>query len=375
MMDQNQMNKKFYFLFILSFLSINALYSQIYINPGVDTTDSNIKAAIKFYSNYIGEFKGRKLPDFSKYWSAEDCKKYSVPDPSVYGIGGDYPTYSMTTTKTIHYVKPLKNGIINLKMIGGWVDSLKNFEPMYITNHYLEKKADGNFKLIQPIQFFKNSWQTKKVESITYYYPKYHSFDKKKANNLIRQIRELQQQWGLSPIAIEYFFADTYDEIQLIRGFDFTMGIGNVDKPMGISNQKDHTVFCAGSGEDYFHEVVHIYLNPLHPKSPLNEGLAAYYGGSLGNPIDWHIARLKAYLNQHQEIDLNKLQDFYYMDNYTNPGSAIQGLLCKLAYQKDGITGLKRIMSYTSMNEVFEKEFKMNIKQLNTELRALINQQ
>lgn len=365
---------------ILSTLTI--LYScfyaqaQVYINPGVDTTDVTNKKVLTFYNNYINAFKGKtKLPNYREYWSEQDCKRYKTPDPSVYGIGGDYPTYLMGERKTIHYIKPLKDGIYNIKMLGSWTDSLKNNALMYLTNQFVKIEKSGKMQFVQPIDVYKNDWKKRIVGQITYYFPKYHQFDEKKANELIRQIKNLEKQWGLSPKPISYFFADTYDEIQRLRGFDYTIGTGNADKPMGISNQQDNTVFCAGNGENYFHEVVHIYLNPLHPKSPLNEGLAVFYGGSLGKPLSWHLNRLKQYLKAHPEINLSNLEDFYYMDNYTNPGSAIQGMLCNIVYKKDGFSGLKRLMSYTSLNDIFEKELKLDLKNLNMQLRELINKQ
>lgn len=349
--------------------------AQVYVNPGVDTTDTNIKAAINFYTAYINDFNGKKLPDFTKYWSAEDCKNYKVPDPGVYGIGGDYPTYSMAKSKTISYVKPLKNGITILKSVGGYTDSLKNFDLIYITNHFIVKDANQKLHFIQPIEYYRENWKSTKLRNIQYTYPKNHVFNQKKADSLISQIQQLEKEWNLPPINIQYFFANTYDEIQLIRGYDFSMGLGNVDKPSGISNQIDNIVYCAGNGENYFHEIVHIYLNRLHPKSPLSEGLAVFYGGSMGKTLQWHTARLKTYLDKHQEINLNKLEDFWQMDNYTNPNSTIQGILCSAIYKKYGFEGLKRLMTYESMNMVFEQEFKFNLTSLNQELRTLIANQ
>ncbi len=105
--------KKILFSFFIVFLSFQ-VKAQIHINAGVDTTDVKIKNVVNFYVNYINEFKSKtKLPDFSKYWNLADCKKYNTPDPSVYGIGGDYPTYLMGRNRTIQYVKPLKNNIFN----------------------------------------------------------------------------------------------------------------------------------------------------------------------------------------------------------------------------------------------------------------------
>ena len=59
-----------------------------------------------------------------------------------------------------------------------------------------------------------------------------------------------------------------------------------------MAHDKDNQVFCAGLGGNYFHEVVHVHLNHLYSKSPLKEGLAAFYGGSMGRSINWHMKRV-----------------------------------------------------------------------------------
>jgi len=356
----------------LTFLISLKVNAQVYVNPGVDTTDTTIKSAVEFYTNYMNDFKGKKLPDFKKYWSVEDCNKYKVPDPGVYGLGGDYPTYSMAASKTITYVKPLKDGTIVLKTIGGNIDSLNNLDVYYITNHFITRDNNQQLHFISPVNYYKGDWKKSKLRNISFNYKKSHAFNKLRADSLITQIKNLETQWNLNPIEIEYFFADTYDEIQLIRGYDFSLGLGNIDKPSGIANQTDNMAYCAGNGENYFHEIVHIYLNRLHPKSPLNEGLAVFYGGSMGKTLQWHANRLKIYLDKHPEIDLNKLEDFWQMDNYTNPNATIQGILCQAVFKKQGFVGLKRIMTYTSWNDIFEKEFKFDLKNLNMELRKLI---
>lgn len=366
---------KFLTILFLSTIIVSKASAQININPGVDTTDITIKSAIKFYTDYMSGFKGKQLPDFNKFWSAEDCKRYKIPDPSVYGIGGDYPTYSMAPIKTITYVKPLANDMIILKSVGGWIDTLKIFNVMYLSNHVIQKDKNQQFHFVKPVTFDQQNWQNKSLRNIHYIFPKKHVFNKKKADSLISQIESLEKEWNLKPIEIEYFFAPTYDEIQQLRGYDFSLGLGNRDKPSGISNQTDNIVYCAGNGENYFHEIVHIYLNPIHTKSPLNEGLAVFYGGSMGQNLSWHVKRVKTYLKNHPEINLNKPEEFYFMDNYTNPASTILGLLCSLTYEKEGIKGLKRLMSYTNMNDVYEKEFKLDLKDLNKGLRELIDHQ
>ena len=144
--------KRIIFLLLIITLS-SKIDAQVYVNPGVDTTDKDIKEAIEFYTSYVNEFKGKKLPDFTKYWSVEDCKKYKIPDPSVYGVNGDISTYSMTSSKTVYYTKPLNNGTILLKSVGGWTDSLKNINVMYDVNIYITKAADQKYRFLTPFEY------------------------------------------------------------------------------------------------------------------------------------------------------------------------------------------------------------------------------
>lgn len=246
---------------------------------------------------------------------------------------------------------------------------------MYDIISFVVKGENQQYQFISPVNYYKQNWQKRKIRNVEFVFPKSHTFNVKKADSLIKLVKKLEIEWRLKPIEIEYIFTDTYDEIQSARGFIYSIGLGNRDKPSGISNDVDNIIYSAGNGENYFHEFVHVYLNRLHPKSPLNEGLAVYYGGSMGKPLKWHIQRLKNYLNNHKEIDLNKYDDFGYLDNFTNPDSAIKGMLCNIVFKKDGMIGLKRLAAYESMDEVFEKEFKFDLKNLNKELRELINRQ
>jgi hypothetical protein len=166
---------------------------------------------------------------------------------------------------------------------------------------------------------------------------------------------------------------DTYEDIQHLRGLDYCAGMGNRDKPSGMADLENNNVFAGELGENYFHEMVHIYLNRVFPKSPFVDGLAVFYGGSMGHDLKWHLTRLSDYLSQHKEINLNDLEQFYYMDNFTNPKSTIQGLICDLAYKKGGLDKLKKLLSYEDIYTAIESEFRIKKGGLNEYLRQQIN--
>jgi hypothetical protein len=104
----------------------------------------------------------------------------------------------------------------------------------------------------------------------------------------------------------------------------------------------------------------------------ISPGLAAFYGGSLGHGLGWCLRRLDAHLAQHPEIDLDKWENFWCLDNFTNPNSAIQGLLCHLAYQQGGLAKLKKLMSYQNVNQAITQEFGVKPGGLNPFFREQI---
>jgi hypothetical protein len=116
-----------------------------------------------------------------------------------------------------------------------------------------------------------------------------------------------------------------------------------------------------------------LYLNRLFPNSPLLEGLAVFYGGSMGHHLKWHLAKLDDYLYKHPAIDLNEPQSFLYMDNYTNPFGTIQGLLCSLAYKSGGLDKLKRLLSYEDLYQAVASEFGIKKYELGKFLRMQIH--
>ena len=345
---------------LFSFLFINAYLApgQIPVNNAIDPADSELNNAVRFLSNYIGSFYVGQgsLPDFTQYWPAEDCERYSHPDPLMNAVNAEISTY-LLGRPTILSAKP-ENGLVHIKTIFSKADSGGTITVFSITNHYMQQTPAG-LRFISPMKIAADNWQNTTVGSITYHYPTYHKFDKKKAKELLARIDALEEEWGLIPIFIQYYFADTKEEIEHLRGFDYTIAMANRDKPSGMSDGADNIIYCGGWGENYFHEAVHLYLNRLFPRSPLIEGLAVFYGGSLGHQLSWHVQRVNEYLLQHKEIDLNNPGDFYYLDNFTNPGSTIQGLLCAIAYEREGVAGLRRIMRYTSLDALLLNEYQV----------------
>jgi hypothetical protein len=89
----------------------------------------------------------------------------------------------------------------------------------------------------------------------------------------------------------------------------------------------------------------------------INEGLATYLGGS-GISLNQHLHYLSIDLKKHIEYDLNKFLDYdkKHIDSttkriWTNYRISIGGLLCKIVYEKQGFTSLKKLLSSGNKDE------------------------
>src|ERR1700744_226160 len=120
---------------ILLMLAVR-VQGQIYLNPGVDTSSQKVKAALHFYNDYLSAFKGKKLPDMTRYWPADELKKRTVPDQLIYAIDDSSPLYSGGYSTTILYIRPTEK-YIHFKTQFSYADSLKHIMTLAVTNSYV----------------------------------------------------------------------------------------------------------------------------------------------------------------------------------------------------------------------------------------------
>lgn len=356
------------FVFILLAFS-NALTAQVSVRT--DTSDAHVKSAVTFLINYLTEFVREKKADYKKYWRVEQTKNRWPPDDMVYAITTDGPTYNFSKTPLVYYAKRM-NDFIHIKTIFPYVDSNQVKELWAITNHYVFTDKDGAHYFKSEMEVHQERYATTKVGNINYHYPKTHSFNAKKAEQLAKRLSTIENEWGFPQIPVEYYFADSRPELDRMRGFDYCWGMEDPE-PNGISFEESGTVFCQGLGEDYLHEVLHLYFNPRYAEtSPLCHSLVYYLGGSLGRDFNWFVSRMNEYLKTYPKTDLSNFESIETKDKFLHIDNIVKGFICKLIYEKDGVKGLKRIMEYKAMDEVFLKEFSVKRSGVNKLLKTLI---
>jgi hypothetical protein len=330
----------------------------------IDTADKDIQSAIIFYENYLNEFNGQHLPTYSNYWSEDDCMRYNVPDFIVYSIDSDYPTYRFAEQRTIYYARKYSD-FVHLKTLFTQVDSSKQITLYAITNHYIAIHDNLNrMHFISPLTINRNQFKKVVNRNITYHFPIEHVFNQQKSDSLLNKIETIEKAWGFQKIYLDYYFADNKDKVAMMKGLDYYLGMDEAS-PSGMSFDKDRTIFCSGYGEGYLHEILHLYFNPLYIKSPVNHGLIYYLAGGIGHHFDWMIHRMNEYITKYPDTDLSQFESILTKDKMLHIDHTVTGLICKIVDEKEGVAGLKRLLTYSTMDELFLTEFKLQKKDWN----------
>lgn len=214
-----------------------------------------------------------------------------------------------------------------------------NREVFYFFHLYCKKEELG-YKLYNALpinsELFLNHT---KVDYLNYHYPKIHSFDMQKAAKQNDFIIELCKNFEIELREVDYYFTETVEDLDRLRGFDFVVGQTGKNIPSGQADSKNDVVYCTGTDEYYPHELVHVFLNKDYSNCHgwMNEGIATFLGGSRGESLQWHAKRTSEYLSEHPEIDLDSCLNYNNMDEYTDYRYVLGGVLMKSIHAKGGM--------------------------------------
>jgi hypothetical protein len=188
------------------------------------------------------------------------------------------------------------------------------------------------------------------------------------------------------PIKFKYFVCKNIEQVFETMGYQFTADQYTSIQYGAFCDANNSAVYAGNGNEFYPHEVVHLYTASYWGKegnyyhSWFEEGIATLFGGSMGLPLEWHLRKLKIYLEQNPEDDISDISKLStipngeYMSEYI---FTIGGLICKLTYEKKGMDGLFELLKsgYTDDDfyKAIEKQFKVKKENFNTFLRDELN--
>lgn len=372
--------KNIYTLLLLTlFIGGKHGYSQsVQLNFDLDTTVWDVAEPLNLWLDFL------KTADDSigaAYWNSEEVEAAGGSDYFFLEkeLNYGYPDFLlMLSYADIRIMSVRKRGeyykITNIL-------SFKNEEKsdIHCIFHLYAGLENGEMKLFNALKV--NSelmMKTAKVGFLTYHYPKNHEFDLEKAELQNHFLIALADSFDVPVVDVDYYFAETTEEIQKIKGMDFSYGDNGEDIPTGRANAKDRMVFTSGAGEYYPHEIIHVLLNPHYPNSHLwiNEGVATYFGMSRGKSLEWHLKKLNNHLSTHPEIDLNKMLELRSIDSSTDYRYVLGGYIVQKIFERQGYEGLKKALSggkeEKDFYRVLEDQLDLKKNELNETLRKWI---
>ncbi|MBU1580166.1 MAG: hypothetical protein KJ754_12110 [Bacteroidetes bacterium] len=195
--------------------------------------------------------------------------------------------------------------------------------PSYIITVPVKKQADGGYKLANAFTSYKSKLQTKRLGLIRYYYNVDYKFNIEKALAMQTKIHSFNEGFGIEfNDSINYIVSDNFTDAAEMFGVqhsdtDFISGL-SIKEARALSS--NYIVISGGTGEDDLHEIIHLLLNYylVEKTTYFEEGIATYFGGVLAKSYEFHIDRLKKYLNANPWIDLSgSLTCYYYNEDGT----------------------------------------------------------
>ena len=308
-------------------------------NSVTNAEEENEKQVIDLWKDYL-DSKMFQRSD-GPHWSYEDSPR---PDQFLFRIQRFLTRPSNQKLQcNIIGVYPVEHDHYALKSMFTMVDDttqqvdLKNIITVY------SKKVDGAYKLVNSLTYNKLILESKTIGDITYYIHPFHKFEDTDAQKMDIYNRKLAAKYETDPLKVKYFVCNNTRDLSHLMGMDF---MENSYKPVqtgGMAETTNNTILAGNNSSYYPHELVHLYTYNrfgYNAHSWFDEGIAAYYGGSSGYTLEWHLDKLKSFFEEEPDYDLSDLSalqiDIPNGEYLTDFRYAIGGLICKLIIEKHG---------------------------------------
>jgi len=353
-------------IFLATLLILTACTTKIdihFINYSViNAEDEDVAAIIKVWQSYIG---GDNQYDYDNYhWGTSNqiC-------PNCFLREVDFKMFNeFGVQNTVIGVIPVNENEWELTSLFSNFNAQKKQIDLYYIIKVYAKKVNNTFYLFNRTDYLKNQLRNQKIGNITFYYNHKHEFNLEKANKLSAFNAQVANLFNTTKLDFEYFIAESGREAAKIRGYDFKPSTYVPNQSEALADVTNNIIYVGNGSEFYPHEVVHLYTKELFNyqyHSWIDEGFATMLGGSKGQSLDWHLDKLRVFLEKNPDYELNDITTLNTVPNgeYTTEFRyAIGGLLVKEIFDKEGIAGIKEILQFGSSNEDFYNLLKVKFK-------------
>ncbi len=244
-------------------------------------------------------------------------------------------------------IVPVENDYYMIKsMFTKQGDAAGHVHLEYISSVYA-KKINGSYSLINSTLYHKELWENQTVGNINYIIHPAYQFDMAKAIKMNEFNTEMANAFEIEPIQFDYVVTNNTIQLSKLIGYDFFQFSYMPIQSGGMADTYNRVIYAGNNSTYYPHEVVHLYVDARFRglyHSWTNEGVAAFFGGSTGYHLDWHVQKLKTFLEENPDYPINDLSaletNIPNGEFMTDMRYAIGGYLCKKIYEMEGMQGL-----------------------------------
>lgn len=332
----------------------------------IDTTNVEILAMVNIWKSFIiNRLYGYAKKNDSlgnKYWNDDEKQISSNSDH----ISSLFPGLLFSQT-TVLNIEPVDDGYFKILNCNTDIDSSGNLT-MKAIYYVLIKKIGSSYKLFNYFYRDKGNMNTTTKGNVQYYYPKYYRFSKKRANELIKFEDSLSLLFDLPALHKLTYIIDTNGAC-LIKHFGCIYLVSYYTN-QGGQYLKNHKMILTSFNEDDRHELTHYFTTTKYPNKMafFDEGMATYFGGSMGYNLTYHAKKLHKYLLS-LNVDTINLLKLKRLDQETDPFYIFGAIVIKYAVENFGIQKAMTLLSYPQKQytpeDVIEKELGIPKTKLN----------
>jgi hypothetical protein len=191
-----------------------------------------------------------------------------------------------------------------------------------------------------------------------YFYPKGTSIAEIPEIEHNELVAKLETFFGRSlPYRFQYVHCNSCEELYKVRGIDYVANMMSAKTTVcGWTFHGNRIMFSAYPGF-HKHELLRL-IGVFVPNAPLilADGITNLTGGSLGKDVKYHIQKLAPYLATHPE-KLDKIEDFWYYDDETNPYFVFHALITNYFLKTKGENAFKEMMLSSQKESIDIPEF------------------
>lgn len=309
--------KIYIFIIFITVVSIIKVSGQFKLNH-VDTVSPMNTELLNFLWEYMEYRAAGNTPE--KYWVQEEY--YSPKSIDAYEQWENYYAWlTQSYTPTVLGIGKIEENYYKIKvMVETGMDS-SNLE-IYLIQDYLVKQTAAGLKLANILSYNleNNKYQRFSDEYFDYFLPKDVDISTISSTENTKLIKKLEQYFGSKlPYRFTYIKEKSCEELYRVRGIDYIANMMSTQTSVCGWTFVDNRIMYSSHQGFHKHEILRL-LSLITPNAPLVlvDGITNLTGGAAGKPIRYHIQKLAPYLEQHPE-KLDKIEDFWYYDNETNP--------------------------------------------------------